>query len=125
MWFIYYFNFERNYDVLKSKSLCFLLFKNINFNKNETESKIEILAHSSREMNHVLQLVLELKIKRKTVISWSSRKEKDCVFCNVYFVRRNFFLIFMCNIFSLYRINFQNIYTFAYHKTLLRHQKGA
>ena len=30
-----------NYDVLKSKSPCILLNKNINFNKNETESKIE------------------------------------------------------------------------------------
>ena len=37
----YCFNLERNYDVLKSKSLCFLLNKNINFNKNETESKMK------------------------------------------------------------------------------------
>ena len=29
----YYFNFERNYDVLQSKSSCILLNKNINFNK--------------------------------------------------------------------------------------------
>ena len=40
-WHFYYFNFERNYDVLKSKSLCILLNKNINFNKNKTESKME------------------------------------------------------------------------------------
>ena len=38
-----YFNFERNYDVLKSKSPCILLNKNINFNKNETESKMKSL----------------------------------------------------------------------------------
>ena len=38
-----YFNFERNYDVLKSKSSCILLNKNINFNKNETESKMKSL----------------------------------------------------------------------------------
>ena len=36
-----YFNFERNYDVLNSKSPCILLNKNISFNKNETESKME------------------------------------------------------------------------------------
>ena len=42
MWLFYYFNFERNYDVLKSKSPCILLNKNINFNKNETESKMKI-----------------------------------------------------------------------------------
>ena len=34
VWLFYYFNFERNYDVLKSKSPCFLLF-----NENDTESK--------------------------------------------------------------------------------------
>ena len=49
MWFFYYFNFERNYDVLKSKSSFILLNKNINFNKNETESKMEYPAHSFRE----------------------------------------------------------------------------
>ena len=39
--FFYQFNFERNYDVLKSKSPCILLNKNINFNKNEMELKME------------------------------------------------------------------------------------
>ena len=29
VWLFYYFNFERNYDVLKSKSPCILLEKNI------------------------------------------------------------------------------------------------
>ena len=41
MWLFCYFNFERNYDVLKSKSAGILLNKNINFNKKETESKTE------------------------------------------------------------------------------------
>ena len=53
----YYFNFERNYDVLKSKSACFLSKKNINFNKNETESKMETSTHSFREINVVVQLI--------------------------------------------------------------------
>ena len=43
MWLLYYFNIERNYDVLKSKSPCFLLKKNINFIKSETESKMVII----------------------------------------------------------------------------------
>ena len=34
------FYFERNYDVLKRNSPCFLLNKNIKFNKNETKSKM-------------------------------------------------------------------------------------
>ena len=43
--------------------------KNLNFNKNETESKIE----NSRAR------FSELRIKSKTVMSWSSQK-KECVF---------------------------------------------
>ena len=53
----YYFNFERNYDVLKLKRPCILLNKNINFNKNETESKMEGTTHSFRETKLVLQLI--------------------------------------------------------------------
>ena len=50
MWLFYYFNFERIY-VLKSKSLCILLNKNINFNKDGTESKMGNFTHSFRETN--------------------------------------------------------------------------
>ena len=38
MWIFYYFNFEMNYGILKSKSQFFLLNKNINSYKNETGS---------------------------------------------------------------------------------------
>ena len=34
----YYFNFEMNYNILKSKSPSFLLNKNINYDKDETGS---------------------------------------------------------------------------------------
>ena len=37
----YYFDFERNYDVLMSKNPCILLNKNMNFNLNAMESKME------------------------------------------------------------------------------------
>ena len=40
MTFFCYFYFERNYDVLKSRSPYFSLKKNINFDINETELKI-------------------------------------------------------------------------------------
>ena len=46
-----------NYDILKSNSPCILLNKNINFNPNETESKMENPTHTVREMNLALQLV--------------------------------------------------------------------
>ena len=37
MWLFYYFSFERNDDMLKSKSLCILLNKNVNFHKINME----------------------------------------------------------------------------------------
>ena len=73
MWLYCYFNFERNFDVLKSKSPCFLflLKKNIIFNENKKELKMENLTHASRETRFVLQLKYELGIKSKTVMSWN------------------------------------------------------
>ena len=53
----YYFNFERNYEFLKSKSRFVLLIKNINFNKNETKSNMENPTHSFRETDLMLQLI--------------------------------------------------------------------
>ena len=83
--------FGKNYGVLKLESPCFLLSKNTNFNKNETKSKMENPTNNFREMNYVLQLVSESQIKRKTVMSWSWQRKKECIFCNVYFVPRIFF----------------------------------
>ena len=48
-WLFNYFDFERNYDVLKSKSPFFLLKKNINFNKSKMESKMQNPTHDIRE----------------------------------------------------------------------------
>ena len=47
----YYFKLEGNYNVLKSKNACFLLKQNINFNKGETESKMENPTCPFRETN--------------------------------------------------------------------------
>ena len=49
-----------------SKSPCFLLNNNINFNENKdgirkTESKMENSTHNFRETNLVIQLILESK----------------------------------------------------------------
>ena len=49
MWLFCYVNFERNYDILNLKSPFILLIKNINFNKNGTESKIENSKQGFRE----------------------------------------------------------------------------
>ena len=56
VWLFYYFDFERNYDVLKRKSPCILLNKNANIGKNEAESKLENLTHVFINPNLVPQL---------------------------------------------------------------------
>ena len=91
VWLFYYFHFERNFDVLKWKRPCNFLNKNINLNKNKTESKMENPTQSFRETKLVPQLIQESQIKSKTVISWSSWNKKEGIFCIVYFIRRGVF----------------------------------
>ena len=57
MWPFYYFNFERNYDILKPKSPYFLSNTNINFHKNDQQSDMENPTHKFRAINLVLQFV--------------------------------------------------------------------
>ena len=52
---------------------------------------MENTTHSFRETRLVSQLVKETQIKSKAFMSWSSRKKKDGIFCNVYFVQRKSF----------------------------------
>ena len=113
VWLFYCFNFEKNYDVLKSKSLGILLNQNINFNKNETESKMENPSHSFRETNLVLQLIEESESKSRTVMSSKSRKKEEGIFCTVYFVQRNFFK-HMCFISMYGLLNTLSEYTYFY-----------
>ena len=80
MWLFYYFSFERNNDMLISKSAWILLNKNINFNKNETESKMENPTRTFRITNLILQLIQESQIKSKTVMSWSLQNKKEGIF---------------------------------------------
>ena len=111
--FFNYFVFGRNYHVLKSNSPCILLNKNINFDKNETESKMENLIRSFREMNLLLQLKQVSQIKSKAVTSWSARKKKESIFCTIYFVRRELFWD-LCFI-SMYSVfNTLSEYTYFY-----------
>ena len=114
VWLFCYSDFERIYEVLKSKSLCILLNKNINFNKNETESKMENPTQSFRETNLVLQVIQELQMKSKTVMSWSSQKKKRGIFCTVYFSEQIFFEICVLYQCIVCWIHFQNMRTFTY-----------
>ena len=116
--FFYYFNIEINYDVLKSKSPCIWLNKNTNFHKNETKSKMEYPTNSFSETNLVLQLIKESQIKCKTVMSWSSWKKKEVIFCTVYSAQRKFFNICVLSQCIAYWIHCQNIHVFTYQKVL-------
>ena len=57
----------------------------MNFNKCETELKMENPTHSFRETNLVLQLIEESQIKSKTE-ELELVKEKQGYFCIIYFV---------------------------------------
>ena len=119
VWLFYYFNFERNYDISKSNGSCILLNENINFNKSKTETKIENSTHNFRETNPVLQLIKELQIKSKTVISWSSQKNREGFFLTFILSEWNFFDIYFLSQCIAYWIHFQNIDTFIYQKALI------
>ena len=67
-WFFYYFNFEKNYDVLKSKSSCILL--------NNRKWKIPHTVLDRRTLD-----LDELELA----------KEQRRHFCTIYFARRYFF----------------------------------
>ena len=73
----------------KAHAFCWKKYKLSN--KNKTEPKMENPTHSFRETNLVLQLKEESQIKSKTVISWSSREEKEGIFCTIYFAQRKFY----------------------------------
>ena len=53
----------------------------MNYNKNETESK------------------MEKQIKSKIVMSWSSQKKKEDIFCTVYFAREIFCVLSQCMVY--------------------------
>ena len=63
-----------NYDVLKSKSPCVYLNKEIDFNKNNAESKMENCRHSFREMNLALKPYKNRKLKVK--VWWVRARER-------------------------------------------------
>ena len=97
MWLFYYFNFERNYEVLKSKSPGILLSENINFYKKETESKMENRGDSFRERNPVLSAHVRIANYKKEILS-------QCVgywthFQNIYIllrIKKYYFIYFCC-----------------------------
>ena len=113
MW-LYYFNFERNYDVLNSKSPCILLNKNINFNKNKMESKMENPTHNFR--GNKKRDYKNRKLK-KNCDQLELAKEKSGHFLYRLFCSKEFFLTFVLSQCIVYWIHFPNMPTFTYQKS--------
>ena len=81
VWLFYYFNFERNYDLLKSKRPCFLLNKNINFNKNEKQNRKWKISHTVLE-RCTFNSYKNRKLKLKLWWAWvHERKEIFFTIC--------------------------------------------
>ena len=102
-------------------SRCFLLNKYMNFDKNETESKIENPPHTFRDTNLVLNSLYKSP-KLKVKLWWlgvSSRKKKSAFLVTFIFSAGRFFYICVLAQCLVYWINFENIYTFIHQKILL------
>ena len=101
----YDFKFERSYDILKSKSSCILLNKNINFHKKERNQKWEI-PHTFLERR---TLCFSSYKNRKL-----KEKKREGIFCTIILSKVIFFMICVLSQCILYWIHFQNIRTFTY-----------
>ena len=107
------FSFWKESWLFKVKGWEFLVNKNINFNKNKSESKMENATHSFREINVVFQLIWKSQIKSTTVMSWGSRKNRRAFFAPPIrlFCQKKMFLkfVFYFNIY-IYNIYISYIY---------------
>ena len=73
VWLFCYFNLEKNYDVLKSKSLRILLKKNISFNKMKRNQKWKIPHTVLEELTLCFSLYKNRKLKVK--LRWVGARE--------------------------------------------------
>ena len=120
MWFFHCFNFERNYDVFKSKNPCILLNKNIKSNKNKQELKMEN-PHTVLERLTLCFSWYKNRQLKKNCDEMELAKEKRGHFLYCLFCPKEIFFEFVSTLFvcKVYWIHFQNIHTFTYQKTLL------
>ena len=104
---------EKSHDILKSKSPCILLNKNINFNKNETESKMK---------NCTTFCFISYKNRKLKVKLWwvgACERKKGALFVPFILSKGSFFKICVLYQCIVYWIHFQNIHTFTIKKMLL------
>ena len=110
MLLFYYFNFEKNYDFLKSGSPCILLNKNINFNKEETNWnwKIPHTILERRTLCFSSYKNRKLKVKPRGVGA-QERKKRTFFVPFILLVGNFFFNICISSQCIVYRIHFQNL----------------
>ena len=120
MWLFHYFNSKRNYNVLKLKSPYFLLNKNINSNKNNTKLKMEIPHTLSERRTMCFSSYKNRELKVKLWRAGARERKKSAFFVKFILSVWHFFNICVLPQCIVYWINFQNIYTCTYQKTLLR-----
>ena len=115
----YYFNFERGYDVLKSKSRCILLKKNKILIKRKQNRKWKI-PHTVWE-RQILCFSSCKNSKLKVKLWWIGARERKnkTVFVSLILPEGNSFKICVLSQCKVYWIHFQNMHIFTYQKTLL------
>ena len=101
VWLFLYFNFERNHKVLKSQESVLFVEQKFKLNKNKTESRMENLTHSFIETNLVLQLIKELQIKSKTVMSWTLQKKRGHLSHHLFCLKENFLHLCFISMYSV------------------------
>ena len=122
------FLFWKELRYFKVKESMVFVEQNINFIKKETLAQVFSCEFCEISMNtffyrtplvaaSVLHPIWESQIKSKTVIS--SRKKKRAFYVPLILSEGNFFKICVLSQCIAYWIQFQNIYTFTYQKTLL------
>ena len=119
MWLFYYFNFERSYDVLRLKSPCILLNKNMNFNKTKRNRKWEIPPSVLERRTACFSWYKNRKLKVKLWWVEARERKKSSFFEPFILSQRNFFKICISPLCIVYWMRFQNIQTFTYQKALL------
>ena len=116
---LYYSNFERNYDVSKSKSICILLKKIWTLIKTKRNWKWKIPHTVLKRRTLCCSSYNNRKLKIK--LWW---KKKEGIFMPFVLSEGNFltFVFYLSvSICILYCIHFQNIHTFLYIKEALLH----
>ena len=115
MWLFCYFHFERNYDVLKSKSPCTLFYKK----KTKQNVKWKIPYTVSERRTLCFSSCKNQKLKVKLWWVGARERKKRAFFVPFILSEGIFFNICVLSQCIVYWIHFQNIHAFTYQKALL------